>query len=358
MERGARALVDRITVAGREAGTADAIAARLEVTAFLRSLGFQVEEHAFHFNAGIYRALPVAGGMLALLSLAEVPLLQHHASYWALAAVLTTMLAIAAATKHLLRGEGGPGHRRADANLIASRPGGTVRCWLVAHIDTKAQAQSMAGRLVAFWTTVVAVTALVAASTLRLSGALPPGPALAVGATGILAGALIARGRLTGSSPGARDNGSGLLAVLTAAELASDPSIGIIITGAEEFALAGARALARERPGHFTQASIVNVDTVDDQGTLFVVRHGRAGAVLAGRLLRRLDGLAPASRERGLPIGILVDGVPLAGVALQAVTVGRLAWGTLRAMHTPRDTAAGCLFTTAERLGERLAAPI
>lgn len=356
MERGARALVSRLTRAGREAGTAEATAARHDVTTFLRNLGYQVEEHPFHFNAGIYRALPVAGGMFALLALAEIPLLQHHASYWPLTALVTMALAIAAATTGIIRHGVGP--RRADANLIATRPGGTVRCWLVAHLDTKAQAQSMAGRLVALWVALVAVTAIAVASVLRLSGALPPGVALAVGTAGMLAGALVARGRLSGSSPGARDNGSGLLAVLTAAELASDPSIGVIVTGAEEFGLAGSRALARERAGLLAAASIVNVDTVDDEGTLFVVRHGQAGAVLSGRVLQRLDGLAPILRERSLPLGILVDGVPLSRVSLAAVTLGRLSWGTLRRMHTPRDTAAGYLFATAERLGERLAAQI
>jgi hypothetical protein len=50
--------------------------------------------------------------------------------------------------------------------------------------------------------------------------------------------------------------------------------------------------------------------------------------------------------------------VPLAEVAAGAVTIGRLSWGTLRRMHTPRDDAEGYSLASAERLGERLAAPI
>ena len=98
------------------------------------------------------------------------------------------------------------------------------------------------------------------------------------------------------------------------------------------------------------------MDTIDDEGTLFVVTHGpgrspgRPGAGTARRT-------GPV-RGRRLPLGIMVDGVPLATVAAGAVTIGRLSWGTLRRMHTPRDDAAGYAMVTAELLGERLAAPI
>jgi hypothetical protein len=250
------------------------------------------------------------------------------------------------------------GHERADANLIASRPDSTVRCWLVAHLDTKAQSQSMAGRLVAVWFTLVAVTVLLAVAVLRLTGPFSAGLATAIGVLGCLAGVLLGRGRLSGTSPGARDNASGVLAILTAAELATDASIGVIITGAEEFGLVGARALARERSGLFTQAMVLNVDTVDDEGTMHVVTHGPESADLAIRVLARLAGLAPITRQRRVPLGIMVDSLPLSRVARASVTVGRLSWGTLRRMHTSRDHADGYLLATAERLGERLALPI
>ena len=139
---------------------------------------------------------------------------------------------------------------------------------------------------------------------------------------------------------------------------ATDPSIGVIITGAEEFGLVGARTLARERPHLFREATVVNVDTVDDAGTLFVVAHDGKSSALASRALERLAGLSPESRKRRLPLGILVDGVPLSMVSRETVTVGRLNWATLRRIHTPGDDATGYPMTTAEQVGERLALPI
>lgn len=355
--RGARSLVAGLITHGREAGTADAASARAAVSLFLSQRGYEVQEHSFAFNAGIYRALPAAGTMLVLVSLIEIPLIMRPGPAWSAAVVLLVLIALSTIVAiRFVLDDGAAGSERLDANLIASREGVPVRCWFVAHIDTKAQGHSMAGRLVALWVTVVALVGLAAVALLRLGGPLPAMAAFAAGALGTLAGVSLLGGRLRGQSPGARDNGSGLLAVLTAAELTADPGIGIIITSAEEFGLAGARALARDRRSLFENTEVVNVDTVDDEGTMFVVSHGPASP-LADRVQEALSGLAP-TRGRRLPLGIMVDGVPLAQVARGAVTIGRLSWGTLRLMHTPRDEAAGFALATAEALGERLALPI
>ena len=355
----ARALITELASRGREAGTQDAASARRSVERFLADLGYSVQQHSFSFNAGVYRALPVAGAALAAVSLAEVLLLQRAAPVWTgLAALLLLAAIVWIVIATFGSGTGAPGFERIDANLIATRPDASVSCWLVAHLDTKAQAQSMAGRLVAVWVTVVAILALFAAATLQLYRPVPAGVAVAAGALGCIAGLLISRGRLSGTSPGVRDNASGLLAVLTAAERATDSSIGVIITGAEEFGLVGARRLARERPDLFANAIVINIDTVDDEGITYVITHGAESASLAGLLLGRLTGLSPLVKERRLPIGIMVDSLPLAVVARQSATVGRLTWGTLARIHTPRDDADECHLLTAEQLGERLAAPI
>lgn len=354
--RRARALVEGLIAHGREAGTPGAAAARSVISRFLSELGYHVEEHPFSFNAGIYRALPAAGALLVGFSLLEIPLLLRGPPWGAAAALLVLVLAVSITLFRLLAGHRTPGSARVDANLIARRSEAPVRCWLVAHLDTKAQGHSMAGRLVALWLTAMALAAFVALAWLRLGGPQRPGLAVTAGFLGVFAGLLLFGGRLKGQSPGARDNGSGLLAVLTAAELAADPGVGIIITGAEEFGLAGARALVRERGVLLDQAEVLNVDTIDDEGNLFVVTHGGADA-LAGRVRTRVAGLAPV-RGRRLPLGIMVDGVPLSRVAAGSVTIGRLSWGTLRRMHTPRDDASGYALNTAEQLGERLASPI
>ncbi len=356
MPRRARALVMSLVARGREAGTPDAALARRSVEQFLTELGYVVHHHEFHFNSGVYRAFPALGVLLAAVALVESILLAPGAPPWAaLATLLLVPLGTALILWSLVLGDGTPSHARADANLIACRPGAEVRSWLVAHLDTKAQAQSMAGRLVAVWVVTAAVVTLLLFAILRLGAPIRLELAIIAGVLGSLAGVLLSRGRLAGASPGARDNGSGLLAVLTAAELTTDPAIGVIVTGAEEFGLAGARALVRDQPSLLRGTSIINVDTVDDEGTLFVVRHGKQGADLAARMRGRAAGLAPHLRERRLPLGIMVDAVPLARVTREAVTIARLSWGTLKRLHTPRDDASGYGLDAAEELGQRLA---
>jgi hypothetical protein len=244
---------------------------------------------------------------------------------------------------------------REDANLLARRPGAEVKLWLVAHLDTKAQLQSMAGRLVAVWVAGTAVLLVTGLALVRVFAPLPLWAAAAACLLAVAGGALVARGRLRGGSPGARDNATGLLAVLTAAERSTAPGLGILVTGAEEFGLVGARVFVQERPELLAGREVVNVDTVDDQGPFYVVYHETQGKALATHLEPLLASLGLPCRRRRLPAGIMVDSLPLAPAAARAVTLARLDWGTLRRLHTPADTADGLAFETAGRLGRLLA---
>lgn len=247
---------------------------------------------------------------------------------------------------------------REDANLVAVRPGADVRLWLVAHLDTKALLQSMAGRLVAVWVAGTAVLLVTGLSLVRVFAPVPLWAAATACLLAVAGGALVARGRLRGGSPGARDNASGLLAVLTAAERSTAPGLGILVTGAEEFGLVGARVFAQERPELLAGREVVNVDTVDDQGPFYVVFHEKQGKALAKHLEPVLASLALPCRRRRLPAGIMVDSLPLAPAAARAVTLARLDWGTLRRLHTSADTTEGLSFETAGRLGRLLARAI
>ena len=95
-----------------------------------------------------------------------------------------------------------------------------MRRWIVAHLDTKAQGQSMAGRLVAVWVIGMAVAALTALALARLGGPRAGAARAACGARGSRCSRArsAGRGRLRGSTPGARDNGTGVAAALAAAE--------------------------------------------------------------------------------------------------------------------------------------------
>jgi hypothetical protein len=352
----ARELVLDLARGSREAGTAAAESARGEIAGFLAALGWQVELQRFRFSTGALLGFPVAGAGLGWLALLELPLLlvPRLPPWLALVVLLTGAGALALVVAGVSLGWARLGEAREDANLIATRGDVPVRRWIVAHADTKAQGHSMAGRLVAVWAVVVAALGLLALALARLGGPVAAPWAAAVAAAATAAGFLAGRGRLRGASCGAADNASGLLAALTAAETAG-AGVGIVITGAEEFGLVGARILAQERATALAGSEIVNCDTLDDDGALFVVTHDRRGADLAAGVARALAPLGLEIRSRRLPLGILVDSLPLARAGAAAVTLGRLTWRTLGRIHTPRDTADLLTWDTAERVGRTVA---
>jgi hypothetical protein len=209
-------------------------------------------------------------------------------------------------------------------NLIAHRPSGrpTVRpsVWLVAHYDSKGQPISMWVRLAGF--TLLALGAL-----LFLLNAIAAVVTLGLGL------AIVAQNRVNDNSPGALDNASAVITVLMAIDqLPADAAVGIVFPDAEEYGLAGSRALAAERAELFRDSGVVNLDGIDDVGgiTVFAHRPGPIGDAVA----RVLD----ASRWRWLPV--VVDGIALARVARECVTILKGNIKTMQVVHTPQDTAA------------------
>jgi Peptidase family M28 len=339
----------------REAGTPEAAKARELVTAYLSGLGYTVISQSFTFAPSSLRAFPIFGAGLGGLALVLLPFLSSDSlpPWAALAVWMTGLLALAVVAVgvglgwvHL--GEG----LREDANLIATRGGQSPRRWVVAHLDSKAQSHSMAGRLVAVWIVGLAVVALTALALGRLAGLFSPVLAGSGAVLAVLAGFLAGRGRLSGRSQGARDNGTGVVAALAAAA-APDSTVGILITGAEEFGLVGARVFARLSTD-LSETEFVNVDTVDQEGKLYLVSHDAAGERLARAVEPQLAVMGLPMQRRRLPVGIFVDSAPLARVA-PAVTVGRLTWRTLRCIHTAADTPDGLSFRAAEQVGKAIA---
>jgi len=325
------------------------------VATYLTGLGYTVVHQAFNFVPSSLLAFPIFGAGLGGLALLLFPFLAFaDVPHWsALAVWITGLLALAAVTVGVGLGWVALGEGvREDANLIAMRGGTQPRRWVVAHLDSKAQGHSMAGRLVAVWTVAVAVAALTALSAARLDQPLSPVWA-GLGVTlAILAGVLAGRGRLKGRSQGARDNGTGIVAALASAA-APNSQVGILITGAEEFGLVGARVFARLWRVN-GETEFVNVDTVDQEGKLYLVSHNDGGEGLARVLEPELAGLGLPIQRRRLPLGIFVDSAPLARIA-PAVTVGRLTWRTLRHIHTSGDTIEGLSYRTAEQVGRLIA---
>jgi hypothetical protein len=342
----------------REAGTAEAEQARALVKTHLESLGYRVAVQRFRFHPSGLLAFPLFGAALGLLGLLLLPLLTGpFTPSWGAAAVAAAGLG-AAALLALGIGLGwlAAGEAREDANLVARRGEGPVRRWLVAHLDTKAQHQSMAGRLVAVWAVAAAIAGLAGAVLLRLAGPLPLGLAAPCVLLAVTAGALAGRGRLRGRSHGARDNGSGIAAILAAAAASHDPGTGILVTGAEEFGLVGARVFAQLEGPRLAGVDVVNFDTIDQAGDLYLVSHDRRGASLAAACATLVSGVGPPVRRRRLPVGILVDSLPLARGGAAAITIGRLTWATLRVIHTPSDRPEGLSLEVADRVGRAIAA--
>jgi hypothetical protein len=355
--------MQRILARPREAGTPGAVAARAAVAEHLAALGYRVDLQRFSFHPSALLGFPVFGAGLGGLGLLLLPLLTGGgAPTWAAALLLAgggaalAALAVGIGLGWLPLG----GEPREDANLVATRGDGPVGRWIVAHLDTKAQVQSMAGRLVAVWVIGLALAALLALALVRLGGPVPLAAAGSGAVLAVLAGALAGRGRLRGGSPGARDNGTGVVAALAAALAAAEASAaattGILITGAEEFGMVGARVFARERARLLQGAVIVNFDTIDQEGELSIVCHDARGAALARAEAPRLAAAGLAPRTRRLPLGILTDSLPFARAGVPAVTIGRLTWRTLRTIHTPADTADGLSLEAATLVGRTLAA--
>jgi Zn-dependent M28 family amino/carboxypeptidase len=158
----------------------------------------------------------------------------------------------------------------------------------------------------------------------------------------VVGGAVLSRRVATNDSPGAVDNATGVVAVLVAAEqLRHSPLVGVLVTGAEEYAMAGARVWAAAGG---SQGRFINFDGIDSLGSYRVMVHGQRQS--RGDESRRIgeavaNELSAAGAEvvtRGLPPGILVDGVALSRAGMPGVTVSRGNWNTLRVVHTKSDS--------------------
>ncbi|HEV2644100.1 MAG TPA: M28 family peptidase [Candidatus Elarobacter sp.] len=230
-----------------------------------------------------------------------------------------------------------PVGRASGVNLEATR--GVPRVWLIAHLDSKSQpipllmrAGGVVSSLVA-WGTLFAVWA--ASSRFRV-----PAVAIMLPAAAAVAGTVpLAWSFVSARSAGALDNGSGVVAVLRAAEsLARDLPLGVLLTSAEELGLAGARAWVMARPSGVA----LNCDGVDDVGRVSVTvardRHGELVAAVQGAR-HALRAPVPFVVRRAVP-GVLLDAAAFADAGWIAATVSRGGWRSLARVHTAADERA------------------
>jgi hypothetical protein len=319
----------RLAASPRPTGGAAIDAARTYCAIELRRLGFVVREEPFEYSAFAGRfGAPCFGVLLPVAATLAVVAANSPAADVPWVAIGVVVVAIAAAI-WLARGVlDAPVMRRSGVNIEATRGPSPTKLWLVAHVDSKSQPVPMLVRVTGVVVMALGLVGVVVGLLARSTAAVPMLAVAWIGGVPLMLSVVGQR------SAGALDNASGVAAVLDAAAALSPAlPIGVLITDAEELSLAGARAWARSRPAGIA----LNCDSVDDEGGLTAMFTRRRPA----HLLSALAEASAASREplrvsRLLP-GILTDGVALADVGWETLTLSRGTLRTLLRIHTSRD---------------------
>ncbi len=312
--------LERLGSKPRPVGSAANHEARQYCAEQLRSLGFTIAERPFQFSAlpgryaaQIIGAIAVVGSVAAYFAFAawyaQFTMLVIIVVAWALGTPWATME---------------PWFRETGVNLEATR-GAAPKVWLVAHVDSKSQGISSALRTLGVLVLVLSLSGALAFPTMRSP----------TGLLGTLGGLILCFAFVGDKSDGAADNASGVAAVLEAAALIPrDRAFGVLITDAEELALAGAHAWVRGRP----KAIAINCDTIDDRGRLVIFQYGAFSHELdasAGPAARDVDPRAKVMRP---PWGVLTDSNAFHKAGWKTLTLARGTIRTLNRIHTRRDS--------------------
>ena len=329
----------------RLTGTPEAAEITNYVRGQLTALGYEVREHPFSFSTWPGRfGVSAAGAVFLLGALFTSGLLYAGHPGVALVlhlVVLVLIMAIAVLAKPLMQML--PWGRAQASNLMAHKAGSRPRYFVMAHRDSKSQPVPLAFRGPAIVLGIIAWIAMLLACAL---GLLDPvynrsDIALIIGAVSVVAGAILIFCWVENRSPGALDNASGVATLLGVAEAeAAAGDVAFVVTDAEELGLVGARMIAPLLPPSF---GVINIDGIDDEGGYFVIeRFGfpkKTGAAphLAAALLHAADEMNTPARRRDVPVGLLVDHIPVVKAGTPAVTLMRGTLGSLRRVHRPAD---------------------
>ena len=351
----ARIAVPRIAGSGPLRGVEAAIVARLEQS------GLAVQLQRFRASPRTLTAVALFGAACGWVALLLGPFLVVDVSGWIVLPIGIAALALAGLLAlGVAGGQIQAGTSDVEAVNIWATRGGNPKIWLVAHSDSKGQSLSLAGRVLATGALGMGLAILIVALALRVVTPLPWWIAAAPVLFTVSGGAALSRGSVSNDSPGAVDNATGLIAALVAAErLSHRDDVGVLITGAEEFAMAGAREWVAGGRAH---GDFVNFDGLDSCGKYRITTHGRSGIASGDRSARVAAALTAALGNAGgevarwgLPSGVLVDGVILQRAGMKGVTLSRGTWHTLRVVHTCADTAERVEIGAAVMAGESAA---
>ncbi len=332
----------------RFAGSAEESRARERCAEILRKEGFSTHEEEFDYSAFPARCAPsIVAVVLVAMCIAVARIADAGAGLAAPAAGLVVLLAVAGVGRYLSRGAvlGFPLMRRSSKNLVGLRePGAAPGIWLVAHLDSKSQTIAILVRIASVTAFAVlfglALLALFFASILGRPSLVEVGVVTATLAALSLLPLLVLF--VGNKSNGALDNASGVAAILLAVRRLRGRDIGVVITSAEELALAGARAFvtAGRAP-----AVAINCDTIDDSGRFLLMKGGPVSrrveeAVKRGwgrSEIREAPGDPP--QLRGMLPGVMADNIAFSDSGWDSFTISRGNLGTLARVHTSRDNA-------------------
>lgn len=327
--------LENIARTARPAGSAAESAARAYCAAELATLGLTVREERFAFSRfpGAW-ATPV-GGVAACLTIAAAASCGAARLPGVALGVLVASAAIGIPLAVWIASRGVlelPWLRATGINLVAVR--GEPAVWLVAHLDSKSQPVPMLARVAGIVGSALVLAVLLALGVAAWSGEnAPPAVWIAAGLAGIIATLPVMGSTVASRSPGAVDDASGVATVLRAAALLPRTMrVGVALTSAEELGMAGAQAFATCRGAGVA----LNVDGVDDRGTVLCMVHGRA-PIARDAVLAAARRIGAAVRLGPTIPGILTDGVALANAGWSAVTFSRGSFATLARIHRAAD---------------------
>ena len=334
------ALLRDIARTPRPTGSDALAAARARVRRELESFGFEARDLPFEFSTLPGRfATPAFGAAVAAIAATAGHLGSRGGQGAPLGILVAGMVILLVAGSWIARrGTLAISAGRARGiNTEYTRPGRPrPRVWLCAHLDTKSQPVPSLVRAAGIAVAVTGVVALLALSVAAAAGARAPFLGWAIATAVTLAGCIPVMLSMVGSrSPGALDNASGVVAVVEAARLVRGRDVGILVTDAEELALAGAHAWAASGAG--AGATVLNCDGVDDAGENLVMYARRAPQALVDAARRGARESGIAFRARPLPLGVLTDSVAFTTAGVASVTFSRGSHGSLARVHSAGD---------------------
>ena len=330
----------------RLSGSEGAENIRAEVRNRFEALGYEVRDYPFRFSTWPGRWGTALIGLIYTVGAFSATGLMIARQYGIAFVILSLVLLVAVGMGLLARPAIAalPWGRVESVNMVAVRPGGRPRFLLMAHRDTKSQPLPLAFRGPAI---VLSVLSFIVLFVIALIGTLDfvtlrTSVSTLVGAVAIASAVVLIFSWVDNRSPGALDNASGVATLIGLAETEAEAGdVGFIVTDGEEFGLAGARAIAAALP---PVHGVINIDGIDDEGSYYIVERfgwpkktGAAPHLAAAIMTAAAEANEPATR-RDVPIGLLLDHIPVVRAGTPAVTLMRGSLASLRRVHQPEDS--------------------